>query len=64
MGTGELTMTVRGENGRDAAIAHRVASVSVFLEDTRELVETYNEAHPDAPIAYDHCPGQADRPGG
>ncbi|MDY4192677.1 MAG: ATP-dependent zinc metalloprotease FtsH, partial [Oscillospiraceae bacterium] len=54
MGTGELTMTVRGENGRDAAIAYRVASVSVFLEDTRELVETYNEAHPDAPITYDY----------
>ncbi|MDD2954984.1 MAG: ATP-dependent zinc metalloprotease FtsH [Oscillospiraceae bacterium] len=54
IGTGELTMTIRNDDGKDAAVAYRVASVEVFLADTRDLVAAYNEAHPDAPITFDY----------
>ena len=47
-GTGELTMKLNEEN--KSTVTYTVPNLSLFLQDTHELVEQYNAEHPDAPI--------------
>ena len=47
-GTGELTMKLNDE--KKSTVAYTVPNLSLFLQDTHELVEQYNAEHPDAPI--------------
>lgn len=47
-GTGELTMVLNDE--KKTSVTYDVPSISLFIQDTHELVNAYNEAHPDAPI--------------
>ena len=47
-GTGELTMVL---NDKDkSVVTYMVPSLNLFINDTHELVDEYNEAHPNAPI--------------
>ena len=47
-GTGELTILLNDE--KKTTITYDVPNLSLFLQDTHELVNEYNEKHPDAPI--------------
>ena len=47
-GTGELTMKLNDE--KKSTVTYAVPNLSLFLQDTHELVEQYNSEHPDAPI--------------
>ena len=47
-GTGELTILLNDE--KKTTITYDVPNLSLFLQDTHELVNEYNETHPDAPI--------------
>ena len=47
-GTGELTLLLNDE--KKTTITYDVPNLSLFLQDTHELVEQYNAEHPDAPI--------------
>ena len=47
-GTGELTMKLNDE--KKSTVTYTVPNLSLFLQDTHELVEQYNTEHPDAPI--------------
>ena len=47
-GTGELTMLLNDE--KKTTITYDVPNLSLFLQDTHDLVEQYNAEHPDAPI--------------
>ena len=47
-GTGELTMKLNDE--KKSTVTYTVPNLSLFLQDTHELVEQYNSEHPDAPI--------------
>ena len=47
-GTGELTMTLNDD--KKTVVTYTVPSVNLFLGDTHDLVKTYNDEHPDAPI--------------
>ena len=47
-GTGELTILLNDE--QQTTITYDVPTPSLFLQDTHELVNEYNEKHPDAPI--------------
>ena len=47
-GTGELTMKLNDE--KKSTVTYTVPNLSLFLQDTHELVEQYNAEHPDAPI--------------
>ena len=47
-GTGELTILLNDE--KKTTITYDVPNLSLFLQDTPELVNEYNEKHPDAPI--------------
>ena len=47
-GTGELTMKLNDE--KKSTVTYAVPNLSLFLQDTHELVEQYNAEHPDAPI--------------
>ena len=47
-GTGELTMLLNDE--KKTTITYAVPNLSLFLQDTHDLVEQYNAEHPDAPI--------------
>ncbi len=53
LGTGELQLTIKDE---EKPIKYTVPNVSIFVEDTREMVNAYNEANPDAPIKVDYKP--------
>ncbi|MGI5905178.1 MAG: ATP-dependent zinc metalloprotease FtsH [Candidatus Pararuminococcus gallinarum] len=52
-GTGELTLKVAGQ---ESPIIYKVANVGVFLDDIKEHVAAYNEAHPDAKMTFDQIP--------
>ena len=60
LGTGELKMTFQDDTTKD----YKVPNVVLFLDDissdkpdgTKSFVRQYNEAHPDAPMIYDHFP--------
>ena len=52
LGSGEMQMTVELKNQR-TTVSYRVPNVSLFLEDIRDDIESYNEAHPDAHMVYD-----------
>ena len=47
-GTGELTMKLNDE--KKSTVTYAVPNLSLFLQDTHELVEQYNAEHPDVPI--------------
>ena len=47
-GTGELTMKLN--DVKKSTVTYTVPNLSLFLQDTHELVEQYNAEHPDAPI--------------
>ena len=47
-GTGELTMKLNDE--KKSTVTYAVPNLSLFLQDTHELVEQHNAEHPDAPI--------------
>ena len=47
-GTGELTMKLNDE--KKSTVTYAVPNLSLFLQDTHELVEQYNAEHPNAPI--------------
>lgn len=51
--SGEMSMRIQNDAGQTAIISYRVASVNMFYEDTKELIEAYNENHPDAPMKVD-----------
>ncbi len=53
LGTGELQLKLRDE---EKPIKYTVPNVNIFVEDTREMVNAYNEANPDAPIKVDYNP--------
>ena len=53
LGSGELEMKIKGD---DKAITYVVPNVSIFVEDTREMVNSYNEANPNSPIKVDYLP--------
>ena len=52
LGSGEMQMTVELKNQR-TTVNYRVPNVSLFLEDIRDDIESYNGAHPDAHMVYD-----------
>ena len=52
--SGEMTMKIENEGGKFAFINYRVASVNMFYEDTKPLIEAYDLAHPDAPMKVDY----------
>nr|WP_262397158.1 ATP-dependent zinc metalloprotease FtsH [Zongyangia hominis] len=52
-GTGELTLKVAGQ---EKPVVYKVANVGVFLDDIKESVKSYNEAHPDAKMTFDQIP--------
>ena len=66
LGSGTLLLTLRQEyrqdlNGDGAVdekdvIKYSVPNVNVFLEDTREMVNSYNQEHPDDRITYNYQP--------
>ena len=54
---GDLTMKVEGINKE---VTYRLPSITIFLEDVQldEYVQSYNQAHPDAPLVYDYIPAE------
>jgi len=56
MGKSELVITEMV--GTNEQITYKVPSVYYFIEDTREYVFSYNEAHPENPIRGDYIPAQ------
>ena len=55
LGTGDMVMTVKGQTKE---IVYRVPNVSVFLQDTEQLVADYNKEHVDNPIKVNYLPIQ------
>lgn len=51
LGSGELEFTIEGE-GKPRQ--YTVPNVSVFLDDTENYRENYNQKHPDAPLKQDY----------
>ncbi|MBR4361463.1 MAG: ATP-dependent zinc metalloprotease FtsH [Ruminococcus sp.] len=51
LGTGELTYSLEGE---DAKHKYNVPNVDIFLLDTKEYRQKYNELHKDAPLEQDY----------
>ena len=51
LGTGELTYSLEGE---DAKHKYNVPNVDIFLMDTKEYRQEYNELHKDAPLEQDY----------
>ena len=51
LGTGELTYSLEGE---DAKHKYNVPNVDIFLLDTKEYRQEYNELHKDAPLEQDY----------
>ena len=50
LGSGELEFTIEGE---EKPRQYTVPNVSVFLDDTENYRENYNQKHPDAPLKQD-----------
>ena len=55
LGTGDMVMTVKGQTKE---IVYRVPNVSVFLQDTEQLVADSNKEHVDNPIKVNYLPIQ------
>ncbi len=55
LGTGDMVLKIKGSTKE---IVYRVPNVSVFLQDTEELVAEYNREHTDAPIKVNYLPIQ------
>ena len=51
LGSGELEFTIEGE---EKPRQYTVPNVSVFLDDTENYRENYNQKHPDAPLKQDY----------
>lgn len=51
LGSGELEFTIEGE---EKSRQYTVPNVSVFLDDTENYRENYNQKHPDAPLKQDY----------
>ena len=51
--SGEMSMKIKNDAGQTAIVNYRVASVNMFYEDTKELIDAYNEKHPDAVMKTD-----------
>ena len=51
LGSGELEFTIEGE---EKTRQYTVPNVSVFLDDTENYRENYNQKHPDAPLKQDY----------
>lgn len=51
LGSGELEFTIEGE---EKPHQYTVPNVSVFLDDTENYRENYNQKHPDAPLKQDY----------
>ena len=51
--SGEMSMRIQNDAGQTAMVSYRVASVNMFYEDTKELIQTYNKNHPDAVMKTD-----------
>ena len=49
--TGALTYRLKGES---SARTYSVPSVDLFIYDTRDLIEEYNELNPSSPMKYDY----------
>ena len=43
--SGEMSMKIKNDAGQTAIVNYRVASVNMFYEDTKELIDAYNEKH-------------------
>ena len=60
LGTGELQITVPGDDGKDKVIKHKVSNVSLFYNqlynDNFNYRNAYNEKHPDKTLVYDEYP--------
>ena len=41
--SGEMSMKIKNDAGQTAIVNYRVASVNMFYEDTKELIDAYNE---------------------
>lgn len=57
-GTGELKLTVKVENPANGEkpekeLTYYVASVTIFYEDVKPYINTYNAANPDKPLEFD-----------
>ena len=55
-GTGELTIKLRDNNKE---IYYMVPNLTVFYNDTHEMVKEYNETHPDSPIVQNYIAPKA-----
>ena len=53
LGTGDLVLNLKDS---DRPIYYTVPNVSLFLDDTRDLVKEYNRENPQSPITYDYEP--------
>ena len=54
LGTGACAIKLRSDANK--VITYQVPNVSLFLEDVRSYVQSYNEAHPDDKIVYNYLP--------
>ncbi len=52
LGSGELTYKLRGED--DKVYRYEVPNVSIFLNDTENYREVYNQNYPDEPLEQDY----------
>ena len=54
---GDLTMKV---DGVEREVVYRLPSISIFLNDVdlEAYSQSYNAAHPDAPLSYDYIPAE------
>ncbi len=55
-GTGELNIKLRDGNKE---VYYMIPNLTVFYNDTHELVKEYNEAHPDSPIVQNYIAPKA-----
>ena len=51
LGSGELKLKLRGE---DQKLTYEVPNINIFLSDTEDYRQEYNEMHPDEPLTQDY----------
>ena len=51
LGSGELKLKLRGENQK---LTYEVPNINIFLSDTENYRQEYNEMHPDEPLTQDY----------
>lgn len=51
LGSGELKLKLRGE---DQKLTYEVPNINIFLNDTENYRQEYNEMHPDEPLTQDY----------